>query len=97
MAIVKTAGVIRGAERAARGFDSDKRGEIGGGSTSENSETECANLILNSIFYSEPVEVSQQGSDMITWGSSENEAGSIFHDFLNFVKQGLRQTREQGV
>ena len=48
MAIVKTAVVIRGAKRTARGFDSDKRGEIGGGSTSENSETECADLINSS-------------------------------------------------
>ena len=68
MAIVKTAGVIRGAKGTARDVDRDKRGEIGGGSTSENSETVCRPY---SIFYSEPVEVSQQGSDMIMWGSSK--------------------------
>ena len=57
--VIKTAFVIRGAERATRSIDSDNRREIGGGSASENSEAECADLVLDSVLYIEPMELCQ--------------------------------------
>ena len=40
-------------------IDSDNRREIGGGSASEDSEAECADLVFDSVLYIEPMELCQ--------------------------------------